>query len=159
MPTLAESIRPTLAEVAVLLVARTTDKSTGVKGSWTSNTHPSSTQVTATVDQAVNETLGRWPALPASLAPTGKLVTLYRAAVLIEESYFPESAQSGDGSLYEQYVAVWDRYSRELTAMYSKRTPRSRIGSVRLQSRSDEWREQNELDQSTDDWNPDNWTP
>lgn len=155
LPVADGDVRPTLDELAQLLYARTKDKVTGAKGAWTANTSPTETGASKCIDQATAETLARWPTLQVSLWPLGRQVTLYKAALLVEQSYYPEMVGGGDSTVRDELYADWERFSRELTALSSKRSPRSRIGSVRVQSRSDEWREANGLIESTSDWDLD----
>lgn len=148
-------LAPTLDELAQLCYARTRDRATDEMGAWTANTHPDATGASKKLDQAVSETLARWPTLPFELWPLGRMVSLYRAAVLIEQSYYPEDTGAGDAGTYAELYADWERYSRELTRQHTRRRPRSQVNTVRLQSRSDEWRQRAGLMQSTDDWDLD----
>lgn len=146
-------VRPTLAELASLLRARTRDKVTGEKGEFTENTNPTRDQAADKLTQAVNETAARWPALPASLYNLARQVTLYRAAVLLERGYFPEAARADEGTAHDDFYADWERYSRELTAVNRRVSPRSNVGSVRLQTRATQYRQSR--DAIVDAWSED----
>lgn len=107
-------IRPTVAEVAILLRTRTVGESSGGLGgdtspadvtTFTSETRPAAAEVEAVIDQAVEAITAQLPPnIPALYyAQTRHNVALY-AAILIEGSFFRESLDEGSVDLYRDLL-------------------------------------------------------
>jgi hypothetical protein len=106
--------RPSVADVAVLLRARTKDAEGREVGTFDDTTRPNAEQVEIHIDNAVALLAVRLPRdLPDLYAPTVKALTAYRAALQIEKSYFPEQVRS-DRSAYDQ---LREEYLDDLAAL------------------------------------------
>lgn len=110
-------VRPSVAEVASRMRARTKVRGGGELGTFSGDTRPTADQVEGLIDDALDEVLGKVigidsTAVPGSAynAPGSRYerrirgaVSLY-TAVLIEPSYFPEQVRSGQSpvAVYQQ---------------------------------------------------------
>ncbi len=124
---LAEGNRPSVAEVASLLRART--KVLGGKEVGTFNTHtrPTADEVEDIIDQAVDEVSGKVQDVDQTL-PYGQTMgpgsayerrcrraVALQAAILIELSYFPEQIKTGQSPV-ATYQALYDSRIKALIA-------------------------------------------
>jgi hypothetical protein len=108
--------RPTVAEVALLIRARTKDSAGTEVGTFTPDTRPTDTEAEAQIDAAVALVGTRLPPLAkiaVELLPAVASVVAYRAALRIEKSYFPEQVRS-DRSAYPQ---LYQEYLDDLAAL------------------------------------------
>lgn len=111
---------PTVDEVAALLTARTVDDGGNTVGTFTDATTPTGAQVTDLIDKAwrdVRRELGPEVADTDddSLKADLRDLTALRVAMYVELSYYPEQANE-DGSVYQQYLAMWLEGVRSLAA-------------------------------------------
>lgn len=115
---LAGGIRPTIAEVASLLRARTKVKGGKELGTFSFATRPTSLEVDELIDEAMDEVLGKVvePEEPGSgyERRIRGAVRLY-TAILIEGSYFPEQVKSGQ-SVAQTYQALYSSRIKALIA-------------------------------------------
>jgi hypothetical protein len=108
----ATTIKPTVANVAALTATRTIDSSGSQLATFTSDTVPTDTQVSALIDQATDETLGQLPAhIDQIWWPAITRVISIRAAALVELGYYREQAIAGASS------ARLGQYANELQAL------------------------------------------
>lgn len=108
---------PTVADVGGLLRARTKIAGTGVgggtyAGTFTADTKPTATEVSAIILQAVGRIVGRvGDPLPdidgVDLPSAAKHLSTLLSAMLVELSYFPEEVRQ-DQSAYNQYKELFD---------------------------------------------------
>lgn len=100
--------RPAPNEVASLLRARTTVRGGRTFGEWSDETNPSETQVAQLIEVASTDVA---VAVGTDLAPVyataARRLMLYRAAMLVELSYYPEQVNA-DRSAYAQYKELYD---------------------------------------------------
>jgi hypothetical protein len=96
--------RPSIAQVALLLRARTKDSAGNEVGTFDDDTRPTGDQVEEQIDAAIALVGVRVPAmdkLTAEQVAAFQSLVAYRAALRIEKSYFPEQVRS-DRSAYAQ---------------------------------------------------------
>lgn len=93
--------RPTVAEIALLLRARTKDETTEV-GTFTADTRPTAAQVESMIDSGVADVSLRAGVLSEALEPAARQAAALYTAMAIERSYFPEQAAQAD-SAYELF--------------------------------------------------------
>lgn len=101
---------PPPQQVADLLRARTKDDQGNELGTWTADTRPTEYEVRGLIETAAGDLLAAVGLLaPDSDDPRGaaQALTAYRAAVLVELSYFPEQV-TVQQSAYAEYKAMWD---------------------------------------------------
>jgi hypothetical protein len=111
---MSEPTRPTVAEVARLIRARTKDSEGREVGTFTDDTRPSAEQVDEHIDSALALLSTRFPAgVAESYQPAVRALVAYRAALQIEKSYFPEQVRS-DRSAYTQ---LREEYFDDLNAL------------------------------------------
>lgn len=112
---MVEDIKPSLADVAALIHARTKNQYDKLEGTFTTETRPTATQVTALIDrsaQVVSLELGVPQSRMGSLLDQAKAVVAVRTAWQIEVSFFPNQVESGDSSaanlreMYESDLAL-----------------------------------------------------
>ncbi len=107
-------IRPTVAEVAILLRTRTVgessnglggDTSPGDLTTFTSSTRPTAVEVEEIIDQAVEAVTGQLPlGIPATyMAQTRHSVALY-AAIVTATSFFEQSIDEGSVEVYRDLL-------------------------------------------------------
>lgn len=105
MPT--SDYTPTLVPVGALLRTRTRDTNGNELGTFTANTRPTDGQVTELINTAVGDLS---TAVGSDLAPefhsSARAAAAYRAAMLVEISYFPEQVAAGR-SPFEQLRQLW----------------------------------------------------
>lgn len=97
---------PTADDVAALLRARTKDSTGRELGTWSDDTRPSTTEVESIIVLASRQTIGT----TYDGGPCDALVaaaTCYRAACIVELSYFPEQVRS-DRSPYDELKQLLD---------------------------------------------------
>lgn len=113
----ADGIRPTIAEVAAKLRARTKVLGGNEVGTFDASTRPTADEVEALIDDALDEVLGKIKEPAAGTKYEGRargLVALY-AAMLIELSYFPEMVGTPK-SPYDSYATLYDKRMKALIA-------------------------------------------
>jgi len=94
--------RPSVADVAALLRARTKDAEGREVGTFNDDTRPTGTDVELHIDAALSLVGIQVPAdFPVTFTGAVSALVAYRAALRIEKSYFPEQVRS-DRSAYEQ---------------------------------------------------------
>jgi hypothetical protein len=106
--------RPAPSEVATLLRTRTTIRGGRQLGEWTDETKPTETQVAGLVEVASTDVaiaVGTDLASPFDTA--ARRLILYRAAMLVELSYFTEQT-TDDQSAYAQYKTLYDEGRKAL---------------------------------------------
>lgn len=99
---------PDVASLGALLRARTRDTNSIEIGTFTEQTRPTGDQAQSIIRTAVTDlasAVGSELALPFHSA--AQQVATYRAAALIELSYFPEQVATGR-SPYAQYLALYE---------------------------------------------------
>jgi hypothetical protein len=98
---------PTVADVGALLRARTKTASGSEAGTFTTETRPTADQVTALISTAAQDLVEVTGAdIPESVWGSAKTAVIYRTAMLIELSYFPEQVAT-DRSAYPNYEKLW----------------------------------------------------
>ena len=98
---------PAVADVGALLRSRTVDTNGAELGTFTPQTRPTEAQVVYLIQTAVGEVEARVGAdLQASLHGLARTAATYRAASLVEISYFPEQVATGR-SPYDQLHTLW----------------------------------------------------
>lgn len=91
-----------VAAVGSILRARTRDTQGNELGTFTADTRPTADQVLSLLNTAVGDLAAAVGAdLPAAVWPQAAVVASYKAAMLVELSYFPEQVATGR-SPYEQ---------------------------------------------------------
>ena len=108
---------PSVAQVAAILRARTRGPgsrdavSAMEQGTFTESTRPTADQVTGLIETACGDVQlefpGREPCTP-QLASSATTAATYRAAQLVEVSYFPEATR-GEGSAFESLEKLAER--------------------------------------------------
>lgn len=101
---------PSVADVARLLRARTTDSSGTEVGDFTTATRPTAAAVAALVTEAgrqVEMLTGPIPGEPTSLNVAARHVIALRTVLLIELTYWPEQVRD-DRSAYTHYKELYD---------------------------------------------------
>lgn len=96
--------RPSVADVASLIRARTKDEYGNEIGTFDDTTRPTGDDVETHIDAAMALVGTRFVApgaLPADLVDAFAALVAYRAALRVEKSYFPEQVRS-DRSAYDQ---------------------------------------------------------
>jgi hypothetical protein len=112
---------PVPQQVADILRARTKDDQSSEIGAWTANTRPTEYEVYGLIQTAASDTLAAVNLLhPDYEDPDGAACSLctYRAAMLIELSYWPEQAaafRGGSQSAFSEYRAMWEAGVEALT--------------------------------------------
>jgi hypothetical protein len=110
-PPIAESPYwlPSPQQVADLLRARTKDDNSTELGTWTANTRPTEYEVEGLIQTAAGDLLAAvdllYPEYEDPDGAAGSLCT-YRAAMLVELSYWPEQVQAQQ-SAYAEYRTAW----------------------------------------------------
>ena len=108
------NMRPSVADVASLIRARTKDSDGREVGTFNDDTRPTAAQVELHIDNAVALLAVRLPSdMPDAYVGSVKALTAYRAALQIEKSYFPEQVRS-DRSAYDQ---LREEYLDDLAAL------------------------------------------
>jgi hypothetical protein len=99
--------KPTTADVAALLRARTKDLDGTEVGDFNTNTRPTGAEVLRLIDMAYNEITARTgSALQPRCAGLAWMLVVIRAAMWIESSYWPEQVRS-DRSIYTELATQW----------------------------------------------------
>jgi hypothetical protein len=114
---LAGGSRPSIAEVASLLRART--KAIGGKevGTFNTQTRPTADEVDNLIDEGIDEVLGKVKVPEPGTAYEGRVrgaIALY-AAILIELSYFPEQVGSAKSPV-ASYEKLYEKRIKSLIA-------------------------------------------
>jgi hypothetical protein len=100
---------PTPQDVADVLRARTKDDQSAEIGAWTANTRPTEYEVRGLIETAAGDTLAAVGPLTVDYEdPEGSARSLctYRAAMLVELSYWPEQVAANQ-SAYAEYRTMW----------------------------------------------------
>lgn len=92
--------RPSVAEVAAYIRARTKIAGGGIAGTFTDQTNIKATEVESLIDQAVGLILSDIGGVPCNdgLQEQTKAVAAILAAMLVEQSFFPEQTTSAGNS-------------------------------------------------------------
>jgi hypothetical protein len=105
-----------VADVGRLLRARTRDSNNNEVGTFNSDTRPTGTQVEDTIGLAAWDVAARVGNDPgADFYPMLRSVVSFRAALLVELSYFPEQVDNGQ-SPYPQLLELYEKTLDELTS-------------------------------------------
>ena len=99
---------PTLAEVGALVSKRTKDANGNELGTFTTATRPTAAQATVLIGmatQAIENKIGS--DIPADLQDNAKTLAAYKAASLVEATYYSEQIRT-DRSPYEIYKNLFD---------------------------------------------------
>lgn len=122
--------RPSVAEVANLLRARTKVLGGKELGTFTEDSRPSADEVDGLIDDALDDVLGKVqrPEVPGSAYErrVRGAVKLY-AAILVETSYFPEQVKSGQSAV-TTYENLYKSRIRALIAEGETGTPQGEGG-------------------------------
>jgi hypothetical protein len=113
-----DDFRPTVADVAALLRARTKDVNGEEVGTFNDDTRPTSAQVITLIERAcadVQVATGVSP--PPYLAEGARSAAAVGTACYIEKSYYPEQVRS-DRSAYQYYA---DEYDKQVQALRTTR--------------------------------------
>lgn len=114
---------PSLESVGSLLRARTVDTNSNELGTFTANTRPTANQVEDIIVIAVDEVdVALAVDVPQGLWGAAGSLATYRAAMLIELSYFPEQVGTAR-SPYEHYERLYDMGLKRLVAKLNDPTP------------------------------------
>lgn len=100
---------PTNAQVAALMRTRTKTRLTGEQGEFTADTRPTDDQVEEIIGAALQEVstfIG--DDIPEEVWTRAATLTSYKAAMLIELSYFPEQVKT-DRSPYDAYERMYNK--------------------------------------------------
>lgn len=98
---------PSVAQVGSLLRARTVDTNGQELGTFTAQTRPTETQVALLIETATGELAAKiGSTIHADFHPLARTAATYRAASLVEISYFPEQVATGR-SPYEHLRDLW----------------------------------------------------
>lgn len=115
---------PTLEAVGSLLRARTVDTNGNELGTFTAATRPTANQVEDIIVMAVDEVAVALAGdAPERLWGAAGSLATYRAAMLVELSYFPEQVAQGGRSPYEHYERLYDIGLPRLIANLQDPTP------------------------------------
>lgn len=122
---------PSIEQVAALVRARTRgvesrDASVaGEQGTFTDTTRPTAEQVEELIDMACGELqalfAGRSPC-SASLKQSAGVAASYRAAQLVEVSYFPEQTNA-DQTAFSSLQKMWEEAGKNIAAAVRERCP------------------------------------
>jgi hypothetical protein len=111
-----DSIVPELAEVAVLLRARTKDENGNELGTFTSETRPTATQVEALIQHSLADlTRAIASEIPDVLKASARSLIAMRAAQKIELSYYPEQT-AADSTVYQTLRLTYESELERLIA-------------------------------------------
>lgn len=120
---------PSLQTVGSLLRARTRDTNGTEVGTFSPDTRPTDDQATGLVVTATYDVAAAVGSeIPEALWPMAESVTSYRAAMLIELSYFPEQVAAGR-SPYEQLKALYTESLKNLLARSTGDAPGGEPGA------------------------------
>lgn len=136
-PLIIDGWRPSIADVAALLRARTRDSDGNELGTFTDDgeTRPTAADVQTLIDHAVADVEGNIVGvLPARMYVTARMLAALGAALLVEGSYFAEQADDSSDSMTGMYR---DMYTAGLLRL--RETTRSNvygggIGSLQITS-------------------------
>lgn len=120
---------PSLRTVGSLLRARTMDRNGSEVGTFNTDTRPSDEQAAGLVVTATNDVAAAvGTEIAEALWPMAESVTSYRAAMLIELSYFPEQVAAGR-SPYEQLREIYKESLKNLLARSTGDAPGGEAGA------------------------------
>lgn len=104
---------PSPQQVANVLRARTKDDQSAEIGAWTANTRPTEYEVRGIIDTAASDTLAAVDLLyPEYDDPDGAACSLctYRAAMLVELSYWPEHVGPlSQSTTFAEFRTLWEQ--------------------------------------------------
>ncbi len=108
---------PDLGDVGAILRARTLDSNGVETGTFNSDTRPTGSETERLIAQATDDVTDQTGIqIPSALWRPTRSVIAYRAAMLVELSYFPEQVGAGK-SPYPQYEALYaDALTRLIAA-------------------------------------------
>ena len=107
MSVLPADYRPTVADLAAIMQARTYDgNGDDQTGSFTADTRPTQEQAETVIGLALGFVSGRLGTVPDSLGEMATSIVALRAAMLVETSYFPNETGGEDSA----YAAYRDQY-------------------------------------------------
>jgi hypothetical protein len=99
---------PTLQEVGALLRARTVDTTGTELGTFTADTRPTGSEAMKLIGDAATDVADEVGGdIPDAAIQTARQAAAYRAAMLIELSYYPEQVGT-NRSPYAEYKALYD---------------------------------------------------
>ena len=109
------SVTTTVQAVANMLHARTKDSLGNEVGTFTDDTRPTEAQVEGLIADAAGDLVSELGGEPCNdrLAAKGRAVVAFKAAMLVELSYFPEQVQSGQ-SPYDKIKDLYDNGLKEV---------------------------------------------
>lgn len=121
---------PTVAELSALMRART-EGELSYQGVFNDDTRPTAEQAADLIGVAAMLVLAKLGSdLPDALSPAASKAILFKAAALVEVTYYPEQA-SADNSAYELYQAQFEELRDALVSGIDGNQPNhSRISSV-----------------------------
>lgn len=115
---------PSVAEVGALLRARTVDSNGSELGTFTADTRPTDTQAAGLIQTAVGEVSARAGAdIPQIYQGLARTASTYRAASLVEISYFPEQVTSGRSPYDQLHTLFLETLESLLKALTSGSDP------------------------------------
>jgi hypothetical protein len=104
---------PSIADVGGLLRIRTRDRSGNLIGTFTDATQPSGDQVQSIINSVVGELQGTFGESPVdALVPTAKLAATYKAAMLVELSYFGDQITAGRSPFAQLQALYTDAFQQ-----------------------------------------------
>jgi hypothetical protein len=168
---MADTVKPTIDELAALLRARTVDRFGNEAGTFNENTRPTATEAQAIIDSAydlVSLRIGPLPDGDELIGSQAKSVILLLAARLVETVYYPEQAAQ-DQSAAELYGEMYDDAIRSLESAVADNRATTTTGffssipmkGIAASSGHGPWPinpEQRDLDEPVDPYDP-AWTP
>ena len=102
--------RPTVAEIAAILRARTKDTSGNEVGTFTDDTRPTNTEIESLITNSIYHVEAQAGGMVCSadkLTDGAKVLTVLWTAMLVETSYFPEQVRA-DKSAWPEYKQMYD---------------------------------------------------
>lgn len=115
------TFKPSVAEVAALIRARTKIPGGGEAGTFNTNTRPTAAEVEAIIEQAVDHVAASVGGEPCNdqLVQSATAAASLLAAVIIETSYWPEQAEAR-GSAAARLEKLFDTRMKSLTSAVSE---------------------------------------
>jgi hypothetical protein len=116
LPTVPDTMRPTVAQVATLLRARTRNTQGDEFGTFTADTRPTDSQVEDTISLAIHDTMNKLDTedIPEDMYATVQVLNALLSAMLVELSYFPDQV-STNRSAYPEYKRLYDDWLQRMT--------------------------------------------
>lgn len=127
----ASDYTPTVAAVGAILRARTKDVDGNEAGTFNDDTRPTGAQVTSIITTAVQDVedfVGS--EIDEELYDNAASAATYRAAMLVELSYFPESVGNNDKSMYDRLKDLWEEKIKALKEAVAQASAGDEFGAV-----------------------------